>query len=38
MQKTVEIIVEQKLERPPLNTCGRYYRLYLPEEITIDTN
>ena len=38
MQKTVEIFVGQKLERHPLNSCGRYYRLYLPEEITIDTN
>ena len=38
MQKTVEIIVGQKLERPPLNTCCRYYRLYLPDEIAIDTN
>ena len=38
MQKTVEIIVGQKLERTPLNTCCRYYRLYLPEEIAIDTN
>ena len=38
MQKAVEIIVGKKLERPPLNTCCRYYRLYLPEEIAIDTN
>ena len=37
MQKTVEIMVGQKLERP-LNTYGRYYRLYLPEGITNDKN
>ena len=42
MQKTVEIVVGKALERPPLNSCGRYYKLYLPKDaiiiIIIDTN
>ena len=37
MQKTVEIVVGKTLERPPLNSCSRYYKLYLPKNI-IDTN
>ena len=38
MQKTVEIAVGKTLERPPLKKCGRYYKLYLPKDIVIDTN
>ena len=38
MQNTVEIVVEKTLERPSLNSCGRYYKLYLPKDIIIDTN
>ena len=38
MQKTVEIVVGKTLERPPLNSCSRYYKLYLPKDIIIDTN
>ena len=38
MQKTVEIVVGKTLERPPLNSCGQYYKLYLPKDIVIDTN
>ena len=44
MQKTVEIVVGKALERPPLNSCGRYNKLYLPKDviiiiiIIIDTN
>ena len=37
MQKTVEIVVGKTLERPPLNSCSQYYKLYLPKNI-IDTN
>ena len=37
MQKTVEIVVGKTLERP-LNSCGKYYKLYLPKDIIIDTN
>ena len=37
MQKTLEIVVGKTLERPPLNSCSRYYKLYLPKNI-IDTN
>ena len=38
MEKTVEIVVGKTLERPPLNSCCRYYKLYLPKDIIIDTN
>ena len=38
MQKIIEVVVEKTLERPPLNSCGRYYKLYLPKDIIIDTN
>ena len=38
MQKTGEIVVGKTLERPPLNSCSRYYKLYLPKDIIIDTN
>ena len=38
MQKTVELAVGKTLERPPLHSCGRYYKLYLPKGITVDTN
>ena len=36
MQKATEIVVGKTLERPPLNS--RYYKLYLPKDIVIDTN
>ena len=38
MQKIIEVVVEKTLERPPLSSCGRYYKLYLPKDIIIDTN
>ena len=38
MQNRVEIVVVKTLERPPLNSCSRYYKLYLPKDIIIDTN
>ena len=38
MQKTVKIVIGKSLERPPLNSCGRYYKLYLPKDIITDTN
>ena len=38
MQRTGEIVVGKTLERPPLNSCSRYYKLYLPKDIIIDTN
>ena len=38
MQKTVEIVVGKTLERPSLNSCSKYYKLYLPKDIIIDTN
>ena len=38
LQKTGEIVVGKTLERPPLNSCGRYYKLYLPKDIIIHTN
>ena len=36
MQKTVKIVVGKTLERPPLNSSGRNYKLYLPKDIIID--
>ena len=36
--KTVEIIVKELLERPPLNTSGKYFKLYLPNDIVIREN
>ena len=38
MQKAVETAVGKTLKRPPLNSCGRYYELYLPKDIITDTN
>ena len=38
MEKRVEIVVGKTLERPPLNSCGPYYKLHLPKDIIIDTN
>ena len=38
IQRTGEIVVGKTLERPPLNSCSRYYKLYLPKDIIIDTN
>ena len=38
MLKTVEIVVGKALERSPLNSCSRYYKIYLPKDIIIDTN
>ena len=36
--KTVEIIVKKLLEQPPLNTSGKYCKLYLPNDIDISEN
>ena len=36
--KTVKIIVKKSLERPPLNTSGKYFKLYLPNDIVIREN
>ena len=38
MQKAVQIVVGKTLERPPLNSCGQYYKLYLQKDIVIDKN
>ena len=35
MQKTVEIVVGKALERPPLNSCGQYFKFYLPKDVII---
>ena len=34
----IEIVVGKTLKRSPLNSCGRYYKLYLPKDIITDTN
>ena len=31
--KTVEIIVKKSYERPPLNTSGKYFKLYIWKDI-----
>ena len=36
--KTVEIIVKKSLERLPLNTSGKYFKLYLSSDIVIREN
>ena len=36
--KTVEIIVNKKLDRPPLSIYGKYFKLYLPDDIIIKEN
>ena len=33
--ETVEVIVKESLEWPPLNTSGKYFELYLPNDIVI---
>ena len=38
MQNTVGIVVEKTLERPSLDSYSRYYKLYFPKDIIIDTN
>ena len=38
MEKTVETVVKKTLERPPLNSFGWYYKLYLWKDVIIDTN
>ena len=37
-RKTVEIIVKKSLEQPPLNTSGKHFKLYLPNDIDIREN
>ena len=36
--KAVKIIVKKSLERPRLNTSGKYFKLYLPKDIVIREN
>ena len=36
--KTAEIIVKKLLEQPPLNTSGKYFKLYWPNDIDIREN
>ena len=36
--KTVEIIVKKSLEWAPLNTSGKYFKLFLPNDIIIGEN
>ena len=38
MIQTVEVIVNKKLERPPLSIYGKYFKLYLPDDIVIKEN
>ena len=38
MQKAVELVVGKTFDRRPLNSCGWYYKLYLPKDIIIDAN
>ena len=36
--QTIEIIVNKKIERPPLSIYGKYFKLYLPDDIVIKEN
>ena len=36
--QTVEIIVNKKLERPPLSIYGKYFKFYIPDDIVIKEN
>ena len=35
MEKTIQILIKDKLERPPLLCGGSYYKLYLPENVML---
>ena len=36
--QTIEIIVNKKIERTPLSIYGKYFKLYLPDDIVIKEN
>ena len=38
MEKTMQILVKNNIERPPLLCGGSYYRIYLPENVKLGPN
>ena len=38
MEKKIQILVKNNIERPPLLCSGSYYRIYLPENIKLGPN
>ena len=38
MEKTIQILIKDKLERPPLLCGGSYYKIYLPQNVTLGPN
>ena len=38
MEKTIQILVKNNIERPPLLCGGSYYRIYLPEKVKLGPN
>ena len=38
MDKIIQILIKDKLERPPLLCRGKYFKIYLPEHVKLDPN
>ena len=38
MEKTIQILVKNNIERPPLLCGGSYYKTYLPENVKLNPN
>ena len=38
MEKTIQILIKDKLERPTLLCGGKYFKIYLPEHVRLDPN
>ena len=38
MEKTIQMLIKDKLERPPLLCDGKHIKIYLPEHVKIDPN
>ena len=38
MEKTIQILIKDDLERPPQLCLGKYLKIYLPEHVKFDPN
>ena len=38
MEKTIQILVKNNIERPPLLCSGSYYKIYLPGNVKLSSN
>ena len=38
MEKTIQILIKDRLERPPLLCGGSNYKIYLPENVMLGSN